>query len=85
MRVSFVILMNDDSRIAKIKHGDMTIQHAFHHLPGGEPFIKRISSLNLKMDDNTKLDKIFQMHLEKAWYRLRWRLGMHDQTAKLEI
>ena len=42
-----VIVMNDEIRMARIKHGDMTIQHAFHQIPGGEPFIKRISSLNL--------------------------------------
>lgn len=43
-----MILTNDEIRIAKIKHGDTTIQHAFHHILGAEPFIKRISSLNLK-------------------------------------
>ena len=40
--------------MAKIKHGDMNIQHAFHHFPGGEPFIKRISSLNLRENTMNK-------------------------------
>ena len=56
--VSLVIVINDDRRMAKIKHGDITIQHAFHHRPGGEPFIKRISSLNLEIDSMKSVGEV---------------------------
>ena len=45
------MVINDEIRMARIKQGDMTIQHAFHQIPGGEPFMKRISSLNLDRNE----------------------------------